>query len=248
MIERKTPREIRIMRDAGRIVAHTFQELEPYLQPGITTAELDARAETFIKSQGATPSFKGYNGFKGSICTSVNEEVVHGIPGKRVLKNGDLISLDIGALYNGFHGDSARTYPIGAPSVEVQNLLKVTEAALFAGLEQIKPKTRLTTISHAIQTYVESNGYSIIREMVGHGIGKELHEDPDVPNFGPPHHGPRLIPGMVLAVEPMVAIGHRQIRVLDDDWTIVTTDGSWTAHFEHTVAVTENGFEILTKP
>lgn len=248
MIIRKTPREVRIMRDAGRIVALTHQELKPHLEPGITTRELDAIAETFIRSQGAYPSFKGYNGFKGSICTSVNDEVVHGIPGNRVLKNGDIISIDIGALYNGYHGDSAWTYPIGEISSDVQKLLRVTEESLYVGLEQIKPKMRLTSISHAIQTYVETHGFSVVREMVGHGVGKDLHEDPDVPNYGPPGHGPRLVPGMVIAVEPMVNSGRRQIKSLEDDWTIVTGDGSWSAHFEHTVAVTEDGFEILTKP
>ncbi|WEG12652.1 type I methionyl aminopeptidase [Pullulanibacillus sp. KACC 23026] len=248
MIIRKTPREIRIMRDAGRIVALTHQTLKPHLQPGITTSELDAIAERFIKSQGASPSFKGYNGFKGSICTSVNEEVVHGIPGNRVLKNGDIISIDIGALYNGYHGDSAWTYPIGTISSDHERLLQVTEDALYAGLEQIRPNTRLTSISHAIQQHVEKHGFSVVREMVGHGVGRDLHEDPDVPNYGPPNHGPKLVPGMVLAVEPMVNSGRRLISLLDDEWTIVTEDGSWSAHFEHTVAVTEDGFEILTKP
>jgi methionyl aminopeptidase len=248
VIIRKTPEEIRIMREAGRIVALTHQELKPYLQPGVTTGELDHVAETFIHSQGAFPSFKGYDGFTGSICTSVNDEVVHGIPGKRVLKDGDIISIDIGALYEGYHGDSAWTFPIGNVSDKIKRLLRVTEESLFVGLEQIKNGKRLTDISHAIQTFVEQHGYSVVRELVGHGVGKSLHEDPDVPNYGPPNHGPRLAPGMVLAVEPMVNSGQRQIQILEDDWTIVTVDGGWSAHFEHTVAVTEDGFEILTKP
>ncbi|HSU78835.1 MAG TPA: type I methionyl aminopeptidase, partial [Candidatus Angelobacter sp.] len=205
-------------------------------------------AETFIHSQGAIPSFKGYDGFTGSICTSVDDEVVHGIPGKRVLKDGDIISIDIGALFEGYHGDSAWTYPIGNVSDKIKKLLRVTEESLFVGLNQIKTGKRLTDISHAIQTYVEQHGFSVVRELVGHGVGKSLHEDPDVPNYGPPNHGPRLAPGMVLAVEPMVNTGRRQIQILEDDWTIVTEDGGWSAHYEHTVAVTEDGFEILTKP
>ncbi|WP_102264868.1 type I methionyl aminopeptidase [Mesobacillus jeotgali] len=247
MIVCKTSREIEIMREAGRIVAMTHQELKKHIAPGITTKELDAIAEGFIRKQGATPSFKGYNGFRGSICASVNNELVHGIPGERVLNEGDIISIDIGAKYNGYHGDSAWTYPVGKIDEEAQRLLDVTEESLFRGLKEAKPGERLSNISHAIQTYVESEGFSIVREYVGHGIGQELHEDPQIPHYGPPNRGPRLKPGMVLCIEPMVNAGSRYVNTLADDWTVVTVDGKMCAHFEHTIAITETGFEILTK-
>ena len=246
MIICKTPRELEIMKEAGRIVALTHQELRKYLSPGITTKELDAIAEKFIKQHDAIPSFKGYNGFRGSICTSVNEELVHGIPGNRVLKEGDIISIDIGANYRGYHGDSAWTYPVGKISSDTQKLLEITEKSLFVGLEEAKPGERLSNISHAIQTFVESYGFSIVREYVGHGVGQNLHEDPQIPHYGPPNRGPRLKPGMVLAIEPMVNAGSRYVRTLEDNWTVVTQDGKLCAHFEHTVAITETGFEILT--
>jgi methionyl aminopeptidase len=247
MIINKTPREIEIMREAGRIVALTHQELKHHIQPGITTLELDAIAEKFIRKHDALPSFKGYNGFTGSVCASVNEELVHGIPGSRVLKEGDVISLDIGAQYNGYHGDSAWTYPVGQIDEETQKLLDVTEKSLYLGLEEAKPGERLSNISHAIQTFVESKGFSIVREYVGHGIGQDLHEDPQIPHYGPPNKGPRLRPGMVLCVEPMVNAGSRYVKTLSDNWTVVTVDGKMCAHFEHTVAITETGFEILTR-
>ncbi|MBS2967354.1 type I methionyl aminopeptidase [Metabacillus sp. KIGAM252] len=247
MIICKTPREIEIMREAGRIVALTHQELKKHVQPGITTKELDSIAEKFIRMHDAIPSFKGYNGFRGSICASVNEELVHGIPGDRVLNEGDIISIDIGAKYNGYHGDSAWTYPVGAISEETQKLLDVTEESLYRGLNEAKPGDRLSNISHAIQLYAESEGFSIVREYVGHGVGLELHEDPQIPHFGPPGKGPRLKPGMVLAIEPMVNAGTRYVRTLQDNWTVVTVDGKMCAHFEHTIAITETGFEILTK-
>lgn len=247
MIICKTPREIEIMREAGRIVALTHQELKKHIVPGITTKELDKVAEAFIRKCNATPSFKGYNGFTGSICASVNEELVHGIPGDRVLNNGDIISIDIGAEYNGYHGDSAWTYAVGSIDEETQRLLDVTEESLYKGLNEAKPGDRLSNISHAIQTYVEANGFSVVREYVGHGIGQDLHEDPQIPHYGPPNKGPRLKPGMVLAVEPMVNAGNRYVKTLADDWTVVTVDGKMCAHFEHTVAITETGFEILTK-
>ncbi|MBS4221008.1 type I methionyl aminopeptidase [Bacillus sp. FJAT-49711] len=247
MIICKTPREIEIMREAGRIVALTHQELQKHIQPGITTKELDAIAEKFILSLDAFPSFKGYNGFPGSVCASVNEELVHGIPGDRVLKDGDIISLDIGAKYNGYHGDSAWTYPVGNIDAETQSLLDVTEQSLYLGLEEAKPSVRLSNISYAIQTFVESNGFSIVREYVGHGIGQNLHEDPQIPHYGPPNKGPRLKPGMVLCVEPMVNAGSRYVRTLADNWTVVTVDGKMCAHFEHTIAITETGYEILTR-
>ncbi|MEQ6376639.1 type I methionyl aminopeptidase [Bacillaceae bacterium S4-13-58] len=247
MIITKTPREIEIMRKAGEIVALTHQELKKHIQPGITTKELDAIADRFIRGRDAIPSFKGYNGFRGSICASVNEELVHGIPGSRKLKDGDIISIDIGAKYNGYHGDSAWTYAVGEIDEETQKLLDVTEASLFKGLAEAKPGMRLSNISHAIQSYVEPEGFSIVREYVGHGVGQDLHEDPQIPHYGPPNKGPRLKPGMVLAIEPMVNAGERYVKTLADNWTVVTVDGKMCAHFEHTIAITEEGFEILTK-
>jgi methionyl aminopeptidase len=247
MIICKTQRELEIMREAGRIVALTHLELQKYIEPGITTKELDAIAEKYIRACDAIPSFKGYNGFRGSICASVNEELVHGIPGDRVLREGDIISIDIGAKYNGYHGDSAWTYPVGEISDETQRLLDVTEESLYKGLKEAKPGDRLSNISHAIQTYVEEHAFSVVREYVGHGVGQELHEDPQIPHYGPPNKGPRLKPGMVLAIEPMVNAGTRYVKTLADDWTVVTVDGKVCAHFEHTIAITETGYEILTK-
>ncbi|HZH59285.1 MAG TPA: type I methionyl aminopeptidase [Metabacillus sp.] len=247
MIICKTQRELDIMREAGRIVALTHKELKKHIKPGITTKELDAIAEKFIRANDAIPSFKGYNGFRGSICASVNEELVHGIPGDRVLNEGDIISIDIGAKYNGYHGDSAWTYAVGEISEDAQRLLDVTEQSLFRGLEEAKSGVRLSNISHAIQTFVEQHGFSVVREYVGHGVGQDLHEDPQIPHYGPPNKGPRLKPGMVLAIEPMVNAGTRYVKTLADDWTVVTVDGKYCAHFEHTIAITENGFEILTK-
>ncbi|MDR6120697.1 methionyl aminopeptidase [Bacillus sp. SLBN-46] len=247
MIICKTPKEIDIMREAGRIVAMTHQELKKHIAPGMTTRELDRIAEEFITSRDAFPSFKGYNGFRGSICASVNNELVHGIPGDRVLNEGDIISIDIGAKYNGYHGDSAWTYAVGKIDENSQRLLDVTEESLYQGLKEAKPGERLSNISHAIQKYVEANGFSIVREYVGHGVGQDLHEDPDIPHFGLPNKGPVLKPGMVLAIEPMVNAGSRYVKTLADDWTVVTVDGKWCAHFEHTIAITETGFEILTK-
>ncbi|GAE26058.1 methionine aminopeptidase [Halalkalibacter wakoensis JCM 9140] len=247
MIICKTEREIEIMREAGKIVALTHQALKEHIKPGISTIELDEIAEKVIRSHGATPSFKGYNGFTGSICASVNEELVHGIPGKRVLKDGDVISIDIGAYYNGYHGDSAWTYAVGEISKADQDLLDATETSLFKGLEFAKPGNRLSDISHAIQSYVEPLGYSVVREYVGHGVGQNLHEDPQIPHYGPPGKGPRLKPGMVLAIEPMINAGTRYVRTLADNWTVVTVDKENCAHFEHTIAITDSGFEILTK-
>ncbi|KGX90367.1 methionine aminopeptidase [Pontibacillus halophilus JSM 076056 = DSM 19796] len=247
MIITKTPREIEIMRHAGKIVALTHQELQKHIVPGITTNQLDEIADKFIRSKDAIPSFKGYNGFRGSICTSVNEELVHGIPGDRKLEEGDIISIDIGAKYKGYHGDSAWTYPVGKIDEETQRLLDVTEQCLFEGLKEAKANVRLSNISHAIQSYVEPQGFTIVREYVGHGVGQELHEDPQIPHFGPPNKGPRLKPGMVLAIEPMVNAGERYVQTLADDWTVVTEDGKMCAHFEHTIVITEEGYEILTK-
>lgn len=246
MIICKSLSELQYMREAGRIVAETHRLMSQAVKPGITTRELDQIAETYIKSQNAIPSFKGYNGFPSSICASVNDELVHGFPGSRKLNEGDIISIDIGAQFEGYHGDSAWTYAVGEVTPEVQRLLDVTEASLHAGLALIKPDIRLYTISHAIQKVIEDAGFSVVREYVGHGIGADLHEEPQIPNYGIPDRGPRLKTGMVLAIEPMVNIGERYVRTLEDNWTVVTEDGSWCAHFEHTVAVTEDGFEILT--
>ncbi|CAM5778980.1 MULTISPECIES: type I methionyl aminopeptidase [Brevibacillus] len=247
MIILKSKAELEVMREAGRIVALTHQELAKAIKPGVTTKQLDELAETFIRSKGAIPSFKGYGGFPGSICASVNEELVHGIPGKRVLQEGDIISIDIGAQYQGFHGDSAWTYPVGNIAEEDQRLLRVTEESLYKGLEKALPGARLSDISHAIQIHAEAAGFTLVREYVGHGIGQNLHEDPQVPNYGPPDRGPRLKPGMVLAIEPMVNAGERYVRTLEDNWTVVTVDRKRCAHFEHTIAITEDGYEIFTR-
>ncbi|USB32734.1 type I methionyl aminopeptidase [Paenibacillus sp. YPG26] len=247
MIICKSETELGFMREAGRIVAETHRILAQAIEPGITTGELDQIADKYIRSQNAVPSFKDYNGFPYSICASTNEELVHGFPGKRKLNEGDIISLDIGAEYKGYHGDSAWTYPVGKVTDEVQKLLDVTERSLYAGLELVKPDVRLFTISHAIQKVIEDAGFSVVREYVGHGIGAKLHEEPQIPNYGVPDRGPRLKPGMVLAIEPMVNIGKRYVKTLEDNWTVVTVDGSWCAHFEHTVAVTADGLEIFTK-
>ncbi|MBP1153577.1 MULTISPECIES: type I methionyl aminopeptidase [unclassified Paenibacillus] len=248
MIICKSAAELELMREAGRIVADTHRMLQKAIQPDITTKELDQIAEDYIRSQGAIPSFKGYNGFPGSICASVNDELVHGIPGQRKLKDGDIISIDIGAQYKGYHGDSAWTYGVGTISDTARKLLEVTERSLFAGIAEAKPDVRLYTISNAIQKCIENEGFSVVREYVGHGIGTELHEEPQIPNYGPAGHGPRLKPGMVLAIEPMVNVGERYVRTLEDDWTVVTVDGKLCAHFEHTIAITPDGYEILTLP
>jgi methionyl aminopeptidase len=248
MIICKSQAELELMREAGRIVANTHQLLKEAIRPGVSTVQLDQLAERYILSQNATPSFKGYNGFSGSICASVNEELVHGIPCSRKLKDGDIISIDIGAYYKGFHGDSAWTYAVGNISPVARKLLEVTEQALYKGLSIAKPDLRLLSISHEIQKYVEENGFSIVREYVGHGIGSKLHEEPQIPNYGQPNRGPRLKPGMVLAIEPMVNAGERYVKTLSDGWTVVTVDGSLCAHFEHTVAITADGYEILTLP
>lgn len=246
MIVLKSAKELERMRKAGRIVWEAHQAVRKAIRPGITTKELDQIADRVIRKHGAVPSFKGYHGFPASICTSINDELVHGIPGSRVLREGDIISIDIGAQYEGYHGDSAWTYPVGRISETAQRLLRVTEESLYRGLAKAVPGARIGDISHAIQSYVEAEGFSIVREYVGHGVGRQLHEEPSVPNFGLPGHGPRLKPGMTLAVEPMVNAGSRFVRTLEDNWTVVTVDGSLCAHFEHTIAITEEGHEILT--
>ena len=249
MIIYKSPDEIDRMRIAGRITAGTIDEVLAHVRPGITTADLDAVAESYIRRQGATPSFKGYRGFPASICASINNEIVHGIPSKRRrLAPGDLLSLDFGAIWEGFHGDSAVTVVVGGdpPSADADKLVRVTEEALEAGIAQIRPGARLTDIGHAVQQVAEGAGYSVVREYVGHGVGRNLHEDPQIPNYGPPGRGPELRPGLVIAVEPMVNLGGWETVALQDGWTVVTADGSLSAHFEHTIAVTEEGAEVLT--
>lgn len=247
MIILKSPQEIDIMRAAGRLTALTIAELKRAIRPGVTTAELDALAEDFITRHGGIPAFKGYQGFPGSICASVNDEVVHGIPGLRQVKSGDIISIDIGAIVDGYVGDAAFTAPVGEVREEALELMRVTEEALYRGIAEARPGRRLSDISHAIQVHVEKAGFSVVRDYVGHGIGTKMHEDPPVPNYGPPGRGPRLQVGMVLAIEPMVNRGTYEVRVLPNGWTVVTADGSLSAHFEHTVAITESGPEILTR-
>jgi methionyl aminopeptidase len=245
----KSADEIDKMRTAGRIVAGTIDRVLKAVAPGKSTADLDAAAEGYIIEQHAVPSFKGYRGFPATICTSLNEEIVHGIPSpKRVLKEGDLLSLDFGAIWEGFHADSAVTVFVGgqAPTAEAEKLVRVTEEALEAGISQIRPGGRLTDISYAVEQVAVGAGFEVVKEYVGHGVGRSLHEDPQIPNYGPPGRGPTMKPGLVIAVEPMVNLGGWETRVLADDWTVVTADGSLSAHFEHTIAVTEDGHEVLT--
>lgn len=247
MITIKTPREIELMKKAGKIVGDTHNYLKKYIKPGITTKELDKLAHDFIISKGAVPSFKGYNGYPGSICTSINDEVVHGIPGNRKLKEGDIISIDIGACYEGYHGDSAWTYPVGNISKENNELLIHTEESLFAGLSAIKEGARVGDIGFMVSETAKKYNLGVVKELVGHGVGNHLHEDPDVPNYGKKNTGPILKEGMVIAVEPMLNLGTADVAILDDDWTIVTMDEMPSAHFEHTVLVTKDGYEILTE-
>ena len=246
MIIIKSPREIEQLKRSNAIVAEVFGRLKGMIVPGVTTRELDEVAEDYIRLKGARPAFKGYRGFPASLCTSINEEVVHGIPGQRRLKEGDIIGLDVGVNYQGYFGDAAMTLPVGEVDAEAIRLLEVTERALYIGIEKAKVGNRLFDISYAIQKWVESHGFSVVRDFVGHGIGKELHEDPQVPNFGAPHQGPRLEKGMVFSLEPMVNEGTYEVRVLSDGWTVVTADGKRSAHFEHTIAITEDGAEILS--
>lgn len=247
MIILKSDREITYMRDAGRIVAETLAELKKAVKPEVTTLELDRIAEEYIKKRGAVPTFKGYNGFPGNICTSVNEQVVHGIPGLRKLKNGDNVSIDVGALINGYNGDAAITVGVGEVDDEVQQLLDVTEKSLYQGIEKAIVGNRLYDISHAVQAYSEKYGYGVVRDYVGHGIGRSMHEDPQVPNYGNPGRGPRLKSGMTLAIEPMINMGTPEVKTLNDGWTVITQDGKRSAHFEHTIAITGDKPEILTK-
>ena len=248
MIQLKSTREIELMAQGGRILADTVQLLRREVRPGISTAELDAIAEQFIRSHpGATPAFKGLYGFTGSICTSINQEIVHGIPSrKRVLSEGDVVSLDVGVAYQGYFTDSATTVPVGEVDAETRRLLDVTERSLAAGIAAAVPGNHLGDIGAAVQQVVEGAGFSVVRDLVGHGIGVEFHEEPQVPNYGKPKRGLKLVPGLTIAIEPMVNIGGPNTRTLPDKWTIVTVDGSRSAHFEHTVAITENGNRVLT--
>ena len=242
----KSPRQIEFMREAGKITAGARSIARQAISAGITTAEIDKEVYNFITKSGATPSFLNYGGFPGSACISVNEELIHGIPGKRIIRNGDIVSVDVGAKIHGFHGDCAGTYPCGEVSEETKRLIEVTRQSFFEGIKYAKAGNRLGDISAAIQEYVERHGYSIVREYVGHGIGANLHEDPSVPNYGTKGRGPRLVKGMTLAIEPMVNMGAAAIRVLDDDWTVVTKDGSLCAHYENTILITDGEPEILT--
>lgn len=248
MIVLKTEQEIGYMRDAGRIVGQTLAVIKKAISPGITTQELDHIAEQFIRRAGGVPAFKGYCGFPASICSSINEQVVHGIPGPRQLKNGDVISIDIGVKLNRYYGDAAITVPVGEVDAEILKLLSVTEQALNKGIEQAIKGNRLSDISHAVQLHAEAYGYGVVRDYVGHGIGQRMHEDPQIPNYGPPGRGPLLKSGMTLAIEPMINYGTPDVEVLADDWTVVTVDRKISAHFEHTVAITEGEPEILTLP
>ncbi|NLN17508.1 MAG: type I methionyl aminopeptidase [Firmicutes bacterium] len=246
MIILKSTSEIAAMRRAGQVVARAHELLKAHIKPGVKTKELDALVEDFFRKEGAIPAFKGYRGYPACICASVNDEVVHGIPGERVLKEGDIIGVDIGAIVDGYCGDAAWTYPVGQIEPRAQDLLEVTEQALYRGIAQMVAGNRLTDISHAIQSFVEERGYFVVRDFVGHGIGRAMHEEPQVPNFGPPGRGPVLKPGMTLAVEPMVNSSDYRVRIAPDQWTVYTLDGGLSAHFEHTVAVTEGEPLILT--
>lgn len=248
MIVCKSPAELERMRAANALVAEVLDELRAMAAPGVTTAELDAVAEARVREAGAVPAFKGYRGYPATLCASINEEVVHGIPSaKRVLRDGDIVSLDVGVLLDGFHGDSALTVGVGAISAEAETLLRVTDDALHRAIAVVKIGARVSDVGHAVQAYVEANGFSVVREFVGHGIGTKLHEEPQIPNYGEAGRGPRLAEGMVLAIEPMVNVGRAAVKVLDDGWTAVTSDGSLSAHFEHTVAVTAAGPQVLTR-
>ena len=246
MIVCKSPAEIEKMRAANQLVAQVLEELAAMVAPGVSTADLDAAAEQRVRAAGAEPAFKGYRGYPATLCASVNEQVVHGIPGNRALAEGDIISLDMGVKLNGFYGDSAITVAIGKVAPDVLRLLRVTQESLEKGIAQVRLGGRVSDIGHAIQKHVEAGGFSVVREFVGHGIGASLHEDPQIANYGEPGHGPRLAEGMVLAIEPMVNMGKPAVRVLSDGWTAVTRDGSLSAHFEHTVAVTKSGPLVLT--
>ena len=246
MITLKSPHEIELMRRAGKITAAARALAREMVKPGVTTHQIDKAVFDIIRSHGATPSFQHYNGYPASVCVSVNDEIIHGIPGPRVLKEGDIVSVDVGAYIGGFHGDCAATYPCGKISEEAQRLIDVTRQSFFEGFAQAREGNRISDISHAVQAYVEANGFSVVREYVGHGVGAGLHEAPEIPNYGKPGHGPRLQKNMTLAVEPMVNAGDYEVRVLDNGWTVVTADGSLSAHYENSLLVTDGEPEILT--
>ena len=246
MIPIKNERELVCMRQACKITAAARALAGEMVRPGVTTKAIDRAVREYIVSQGAKPSFLGYNGYPGSACISVNEEVIHGIPGGRILRDGDIVSIDVGACYKGFHGDCAATFACGSISADAQKLIDVTRQSFFEGIRHATRGNRVSDISHAIQTYVESNGFAVVRSFVGHGVGAQLHEEPEVPNYGPAGRGPRLLPGMTLAIEPMVNAGTHEVRVLRDGWTVVTTDGKLSAHYENTVLITDGEPEILT--
>ncbi len=246
MIVCKSPAEIEKMRAANQLVAHVLEDLAAMVAPGVSTADLDQAAEARVRAAGAEPAFKGYRGYPATLCASVNEQVVHGIPNRRPLAAGDIVSLDMGVKLHGYYGDSAITVGVGTVNDEVRRLLRVTQEALEAGIAQVKVGGRISDIGHAIQAVVEAQGFSVVREFVGHGIGAALHEEPQIANYGEPGRGPRLAEGMTLAIEPMVNMGKAPVKVLADGWTAVTKDGSLSAHFEHTVAVTKSGPDVLT--
>ncbi|MBU8921064.1 MAG: type I methionyl aminopeptidase [Bacteroidales bacterium] len=247
MIVIKTEPELELMRASARILKETFDEVGKNVRPGVTTGELDAIAEDYIRSHEGIPAFKGYQGFPGTICSSVNEQVVHGIPGPRELEEGDIIGVDMGVIHREFYSDATRTYAVGEVSNEARQLMRVTKEALDLGIDKVRPGNHLSDISHAVQKHAESHGYSVVKVLVGHGIGRRMHEEPQIPNFGPPGQGPILKPGMVLALEPMVNAGASNVLTLEDNWTFVTVDGKLSCHFEDTVAVTDAGPEILTR-
>lgn len=247
MIVLKSPREIERMRTSCTIVAEILALLADHVRPGVTTQDLEEIALKETVKHRAIPAFKGYCNYPSALCCSPNQQVVHGIPNRKPLENGEILSLDFGVLYDGYYGDAAVTLPVGTVEKRIGKLLSVTEESLYRGIEKAYPGNRLFDISHSIQAHVESNGFSVVRDFVGHGIGKKLHEDPQIPNYGTPGHGVMLKPGMVLAIEPMINLKSHEVKVLEDGWTVVTVDGSWSAHFEHTVAITENGPDILTR-
>ena len=249
MVVIRTSRELALMREAGRISANALKLAGEAVEPGVSTLEIDTIVRKYIEKEGAIPSFLGYGGFPASACISVNDVVIHGIPSKKcILKEGDIVSVDVGAFIDGFHGDNAYTFPCGKISAEAQALLKATEESLYEGIKAAVAGNRIGDIGHAVQKYVEDRSYSVVRDFVGHGVGAKLHEDPAVPNYGTPGRGVRLMPGMTIAIEPMITAGDYKVKVLDDDWTTITVDGSLAAHFEHTVAITPDGPKILTIP
>ncbi|CAN5799133.1 type I methionyl aminopeptidase [soil metagenome] len=245
-VQLKNDRELRKLRAAGKLVADTFEMIEPHIQPGITTLELDQLVEAFIRARGAEPSFKGYNGFTGSICVAINDVVVHGIPGRQTLKDGDIIAIDIGARLDGWHGDAAVTFAVGEIDPESQRLMDVCKASLDAGIAMSRAGNRLSDVSAAVQKVVEAAGFNVVRNLFAHGIGRDLHEAPSFPHYGIPGRGPRLKEGMVYTIEPMIVAGDKDVDMLDDGWTIITADGSRSAQYEHTIAITSNGPLILT--